>query len=118
MVLALAGDSTMTSRDRPPVVSASATSLLLPRLGELARRPRLGGYAGRRLADQLAKARQPPAADDAVRRAVAPRPHEGTRYPCGGQGGAHSRPRLLVGGAEAERVSLAPSGRVPAAGAD
>src|SRR3954447_14046519 len=107
----------MTSRERLPFGGASDTFLLLLGFG-LAGRPGGRWYAGRRLTDQLAEAGQASPADDSVRRAVTPRPHEGTRYACGGQCCAHRGPRLLVGGTEAEGVALAAPGRVTAARAE
>src|SRR4051794_22678210 len=98
----------MTSRGRLPFAGASDT--LLPESGVgLTGRPGGDGDAGWRFTDQLAEAGQSAASDDAVRRAVPPRPHEGTRYPGRGQGCAHCRPGLLVGDPEAEGVALAPA---------
>src|SRR5205807_8703965 len=117
MVLALAGDSTMTSRGRLVFFVGWDTLLLGRRCQDgLAGWPALGRHAGHRLSDELAQPSEAAPADDAVRRAFPPRPHERTGYACRGQRTTDRRPGLLVGRPEPERVAGALPGRVATPG--
>src|SRR3954468_14205817 len=81
----------------------------------VSRRPIGGGGARRRVPDELPEPGQPALPDDAVRRAVRPRPHEQTGYAGPGQRGTDGRPGRVVTPTQGQRIHGRAGSAVPEA---